>query len=71
MNKIQGTIHYFGRWGRSGNGSLARLPDDGWKEALELSRAQRDDLYVVRVPRVKKTGDGLTRVITSGASLPS
>jgi len=40
------------------NGKLIRLPDDGWKEALEEYEAQREDLHTGRTPRVKH--DGLT-----------
>ncbi len=53
-------IRYFGRWAKVVSGELRRLPGDGWKEALALFQAQRDDLYAGRTPRVKKTGDGLT-----------
>ncbi len=59
QKKIRGKIVYFGRWGRVVNGSLKRLPGDGWKEALELYKAQADDLYAGRTPRIRKTGDGL------------
>ena len=37
---------------------MERLPGDGWKEALDLYKAQADDLHAGRTPRVK--GDGLT-----------
>jgi hypothetical protein len=37
-------LYYFGRWGRAVNGKLERVEGDGWKEALELYNAQRDDL---------------------------
>src|SRR5262245_44460523 len=57
QKKIRGKIHYFGRWGRRVNGKLVRIEGDGWKEALELYRAQADDLHAGRTPRVK--GDGL------------
>jgi len=59
MKKIRGKLVYFGRWGRRVNGQMERLPDDGWKHALELFQAQRDDLYAGRTPRVNKTGEGL------------
>jgi integrase len=58
QKKILGKIHYFGKWGRVVNGKLTRVEGDGWKEALELYKAQADDLHAGRTPRVK--GDGLT-----------
>lgn len=51
MKKIRGKLYYFGRWGRIVNGKMERLPDDGWKEALELYKAQADDLHAGRTPR--------------------
>jgi hypothetical protein len=44
QKKIHGRIHYFGKWGRVVNGVLTRIEGDGWKEALELYKAQADDL---------------------------
>jgi hypothetical protein len=35
-----------------------RVEGDGWEEALELDKAQADDLHACRTPRVK--ADGLT-----------
>jgi integrase len=58
QKKIRGKIHYFGRWARSVGGVLTRLPDDGWKEALEEYKVQADDLHAGRTPRVQT--DGLT-----------
>jgi integrase len=58
QKKIRGKIHYFGKWGRRVNGKLVRVAGDGWKEALELYKAQADDLHAGRTPRVKS--DGLT-----------
>src|SRR5258708_987788 len=62
QKKIRGKIHYFGRWGHMVNGRLVRIegddPDCWWKPALELYKAQADDLHAGRTPRVK--GDGLT-----------
>jgi integrase len=58
QKKIRGRIHYFGKWARRVNGKLERLEGDGWKEALELYKAQADDLHAGRTPRVK--GDGVT-----------
>ena len=59
MKKINGTIRYFGRWGRTVNGVLTRIEGDGWKEALELYKAQADDLHAGRTPRTK-SDDNLT-----------
>jgi integrase len=59
QKKIRGRIHYFGRWGKRVNGRLVRIEGDGWKEALELYKAQADDLHAGRTPRVNKS-DGLT-----------
>ena len=58
QKKILGKIKYFGRWGRVVNGTMTRVEGDGWKQALELYKAQADDLHVGRTPRVK--GDTLT-----------
>jgi hypothetical protein len=35
---------------------MERIEGDGWKEALELYKAQADDLYAGRTPRAKDTG---------------
>jgi hypothetical protein len=44
--RINGTIRYFGRWGKRIDGKLGRVEGDGWKAALELYTGQRDDLVV-------------------------
>lgn len=54
QKKIRGRIFYFGRWGRIRNGKMERLPGDGWKEALELYKAQADDLHAGKTPRNTK-----------------
>jgi integrase len=54
--KIRGKIFYFGKWGKKVDGKMERLPDDGWKEALELYKAQRDDLQAGRTPK-PQTGE--------------
>jgi hypothetical protein len=59
QKKILGKIHYFGRWARRENGKLVSVEGDGWKEALELYKAQADDLHAGRTPRSKSEG-GLT-----------
>ncbi len=59
QKKINGKVYYFGRWGKRVNGKLVRLPDDGWQEAEAIYKAQAEDLYAGRTPRVKKTGEGL------------
>jgi integrase len=58
QKKIRGKIHYFGRWAKRVNGKLVRVEGDGWEEALELYKAQADDLHAGRTPRVQ--GDTLT-----------
>ena len=69
QKKINGRIHYFGRWGRIRNGKMERLPNDGWKDALAIYKAQADDLHAGRTPRVKSDGltlaDLLNRFLTS------
>lgn len=61
QKKIKGKIHYFGRWGRVVNGVMTRLPEDGWKEALDIYKAQIDDIHAGRTPRSPgKEDDGLT-----------
>lgn len=57
QKKIRGRIFYFGRWGRRVNGKMERLPDDGWKEALEIYKAQADDLHAGRTPREVPDGE--------------
>src|SRR3990172_4841123 len=56
--KIRGEIHRFGRWGRIRGGKMERIEGDGWKEALEIYKAQADDLHAGRTPRVQ-SGEGL------------
>src|SRR5260370_17984380 len=58
QKKIRGSTYYFGKWAKRVDGKLQRVEGDGWKEALELYKAQADDLHAGRTPRVK--GDGLT-----------
>src|SRR4051812_310263 len=53
QNKIRGSIYYFGNWARRVNGKLVRVDGDGWKEALDLYKAQADDLHAGRAPRIK------------------
>jgi integrase len=54
QKKIGGKVRYFGRWARRVNGQLVRLEGDGWKEALELYKAQADDLHAGRTPRPRE-----------------
>ncbi|MGE0378864.1 MAG: tyrosine-type recombinase/integrase [Planctomycetaceae bacterium] len=56
QKKINGRIFYFGRWAKTVNGKLERFPGDGWKEALQLYKAQADDLHAGRTPRVRSGG---------------
>lgn len=59
QKKINGTLYYFGRWGRVVNGKMTRIQDDGcWQAALEEYEQKRDALYAGRKPREK--GVGLT-----------
>ena len=51
MKKIRGQLIYFGNWGRRFNGKMVRMPDDGWQEALEIYKAQAEDLHAGRTPR--------------------
>lgn len=67
QKKILGKVHYFGRWGKIVKGKMERLPGDGWKEALDLYKAQADDLHAGRTPRVRKMGEGLTLVVLCDA----
>lgn len=75
MKKIQNPhtrefkLWYFGHWGRIRNGKMERLPDDGWKEALELYKAQAPDLHAGRTPRVNRTGEGTTLDLLRGKFL--
>jgi integrase len=58
QKKIRNKTHYFGRWGKRVGGVMVRLPDDGWKEALDLYRQQAEALHAGRTPRAP--GDCLT-----------
>ena len=60
QKKIGGKIHYFGRWMRIRNGKVERIEGDGWREALELYKAQAEDRHVSRPPRFHAVGEGLT-----------
>jgi integrase len=64
QKKISGKIHYFGRWGKVVDGSLTRIEGDGWKDALEIYKAQADDLHAGRTPRPKTDALTLTRLCT-------
>lgn len=50
QKKIRGKIHYFGRWAKTVNGKRVRIEGDGRKAALELYKAQADDLHAGRSP---------------------
>ena len=57
QKRINGRIHYFGRWGPVVKGKLTRIEGDAWwKEGLELYKVQADDLHAGRKPRVKSDG---------------
>lgn len=59
QKKINGRIHYFGKWGRVVNGKLTRIEGDGWQAALERYEQERDALYAGRKPK-PRTPNGLT-----------
>lgn len=39
VRKIWDKIHYFGRWGRSVDGTIERLPENRWREDFWSSRS--------------------------------
>lgn len=49
--KVRGKLHYFGRWGQIRDKEMVRLEGDGWVKALELFKAQKEDLEAGRKPR--------------------
>src|SRR6266478_8568373 len=53
QKRIRGHIHYFARWAHMVDGKLERVEGDGWKEALEIYKAQADDLHAGRTPKPK------------------
>ena len=60
MKRINGRLLYFGHWAKTVKGQLERLPNDGWQAALDLYKAQADDLHAGRTPRVQRLGEGKT-----------
>jgi hypothetical protein len=54
VKKINGKIHYFGRWGKRVKGQLVPVDGGGWKEALDLYRQIGPDLHAGRRPRTTK-----------------
>lgn len=59
MKKINGNIHYFGKWGRVVGGKLTRIQEDGcWADALKLYQAQAEDLHAGRAPRSNRSNAG-------------
>jgi integrase len=59
QKKINGKIHYFGKWGRVVDGVLTRIQEDGcWQDALKDYEAQKDDLSAGRRPRGKRSTPG-------------
>ena len=58
--KIRGKFHYFGRWGRMRQGTMQRMPGDGWVEAELLYEEQKADLHAGRTPRGKAKEGELT-----------
>src|SRR5262245_311200 len=52
--RINGNLHYFGRWGRVVNGVVNPVsPDGDWQTALKLYEADRERLYAGREPRAR------------------
>jgi integrase len=63
--KINGKIKHFGRWGRIVEGKLTALPyNESWNQALALYKAQCDDLYAGRTPKVRLVEGKLTQLET-------
>ncbi len=56
MKKIRGKLHYFGRWGKTVDGMMERIPGDGWEEALSIYKAQAEALHAGRIPRSTSGG---------------
>lgn len=55
MKKINGRIHYFGKWGHVVGGKLTRIQEDGcWADALKHYQAEAEDLHAGRRPRGKR-----------------
>lgn len=56
--KINGRLHFFGRWGRSRGGVIVPVenPAEEAQQAVDRFNDQRDDLYAGRVPRDRRTG---------------
>jgi hypothetical protein len=65
MRRINGQLFYFGRWGRTVDGKMVRLPKDGWEDALAIYKAQCDDLYAGREPHSERA-DTNGQAVTSG-----
>src|SRR5262245_28500684 len=67
QKRINGKLHYFGRWGTMKDGIMTRIQPDGcWHEALTLYKAQEADLFAGRRPRGAgasvKAGDDVLRI---------
>lgn len=60
MKKINGTIFYFGKWGKVVKGKMERLPGDGWREALDEYKASVDIIRRTGRKPVTSAGDGLS-----------
>jgi integrase len=70
QKKINGKIHYFGRWGKEVDAKMTRIEPEGcWQSALEEYEQKRDALYAGRKPREK--GEELTVVVMCDAFLVS
>lgn len=70
QKKINGRIFYYGRWGKIVNGKMTRLPGDGWREALALYEAVREDDHTGRERRAALE-DGKVKVLRGGTTNPT
>ena len=56
QKKVRGTSRYFGRWGKVVDGTMTRVPGDGWQEALAEYKRVADDIHAGRTPRPDTAG---------------
>jgi integrase len=70
QKKINGRIFYYGRWGKLVDGTMTRLPGDGWKEALALYEAVREDDHTGRERRAVLE-EGEVKVLRAGTTNPT
>lgn len=70
QKKINGRIFYYGRWGKIVNGTMTRLPGDGWREALALYETVREDDHTGRERRAVLE-NGEVKVLRGGTTNPT